>query len=102
MANCWPLTRQSAVQWRHPDAAQPIEFKPDSIAQIDFPAPNNSAAPSNNACRLLLANGDSLEGDLVSCDREAVALQTWYAGRLSIPARLVAIVGFHSTFAGGL
>jgi hypothetical protein len=74
-----------AVQWRHPDAAQPIEFKPDSIAQIDFPAPTNSAAPSNNACRLLLANGDSLEGGLVSCDRNAVALQTWYAGRLSIP-----------------
>jgi hypothetical protein len=75
----------SAVQWRHPDAAQPIEFKPDTIAQIDFPAPTNSAAPSNNACRLLLANGDSLEGALVSCDREAVVLQTWYAGRLSIP-----------------
>jgi hypothetical protein len=74
-----------AVQWRHPDAAQPIEFKPDTIAQIDFPAPKNSTAPSNNACRLLLANGDSLEGGLVSCDREAVALQTWYAGRLSIP-----------------
>jgi hypothetical protein len=74
-----------AVQWRHPAAAQPIEFKPDSIAQIDFPAPKTSPAPSNNACRLLLANGDSLEGGLVSCDREAVALQTWYAGRLSIP-----------------
>ncbi|MGP8202089.1 MAG: hypothetical protein ACLQU4_21590 [Limisphaerales bacterium] len=75
----------SAVEWRHPDAAQPIQFKPDSIAQIDFPAPNNAAAPSNTACRLLLANGDALEGNFISCDREAVALQTWYAGRLSIP-----------------
>jgi len=74
-----------AVQWRHPDAAQPIQFKPDSIAQIDFPAPNNTSAPSNIACRLLLANGDTLEGNIISCDREAVALQTWYADRLSIP-----------------
>ena len=74
-----------AVLWRHPDAAQPIEFKLDTIAQIDFPAPKISTAPSNNACRLLLANGDSLEGGLVSSDREAIALQTWYAGRLSIP-----------------
>jgi len=74
-----------AVQWRHPDAAQPIEFKPDRIAQIDFPAPKNSTAPSNHACRLLLANGDSLEGGLVSCGREALALQTWYAGLLNIP-----------------
>jgi hypothetical protein len=79
------IDQPGAILWRHPDAAQPIEFKPDSIAQIDFPAPKNSSAPSNNACRVLLANGDSLEGGLVSCDREAVALQTWYAGRLSIP-----------------
>ena len=28
---------------------------------------------------------DSLEGDFVSCDRDAVAVQTWYAGRLTIP-----------------
>jgi hypothetical protein len=76
---------QSAVLWQHPDAAQPIEFKPDSIAQVDFPARKNSIALSNNACRVLLVNGDSLEGELVSCDREAIALQTWYAGRLSIP-----------------
>jgi hypothetical protein len=75
----------SAVQWRHPDAARPIEFKPDCIAQIDFSAPKNSTAPSDNACRLLLANGDSLDGNFVSCDRETVVLQTWYAGRLSIP-----------------
>jgi hypothetical protein len=75
---------QSVIRWRHPDAAAPIEFKPDSIAQIDFPASKNSNAPSTNACRLLLANGDSFEGDFLSCDREAIAVQTWYAGRLNI------------------
>ncbi|MGD0813694.1 MAG: hypothetical protein ABSA83_08835 [Verrucomicrobiota bacterium] len=74
-----------AVQWHQPDAAQQIQFKPGSMAQIDFPAPNNAAAPSNTSCRLLLANGNALEGNLISCDREAVALQTWYAGRLSVP-----------------
>jgi hypothetical protein len=76
---------QSAVLWRHPDAALPIEFKPDSVVQIDFPAPKTSTPPSSNSWRLLLADGDTLEGDLVSCDRDAVFWQTWYAGRLSIP-----------------
>jgi hypothetical protein len=75
----------NAVRWRHPDASEPVEFKPDTIAQIDFPVPTNSTARPTNACRLLLANGDTLEGGLVSCDHEAVVLQTWYAGALSIP-----------------
>ncbi len=79
------INPQNAVRWRHPDAAQPIEFKPDTIAQIDFPQPKNSTAPASNACRVLLANGDSLDGGLLSYDREVLALQTWYAGRLSIP-----------------
>jgi hypothetical protein len=74
-----------SVSWRHLDAAGPIDFKPDSIVQINFAARKNSNAPAENACRVLLADGDSLEGGLVSCDREAVVLQTWYAGRLSIP-----------------
>jgi hypothetical protein len=83
------IDESSTVRWRHPDAAEPIEFKPDSIAQINFPAPTNSITRSDNACRLLLANGDALEGDLVSCDREAVVFQTWYAGRLRIPRAAV-------------
>jgi hypothetical protein len=79
------IDAQNSVRWRHPDAAEPIDFKPDSIAQIDFPPPKDSTTHSNNMCRLLLADGDILEGDLVSCDRAAIVLQTWFAGRLSIP-----------------
>jgi hypothetical protein len=90
----------TAVRWRHPDAAGPIEFKPDSIAQIDFPAPKNSTAHSNNACRLLLADGDLLEGSLVSCDREALVLQTWYAGRLNIPRASLQSLDFISPSPG--
>jgi hypothetical protein len=79
------IDAQSAVRWRHPDAAEPIDFKPDAIAQIDFPTPKDSTTHSNNPCRLLLADGDTLEGGLVSCDRTSITLQTWYAGRLNIP-----------------
>jgi hypothetical protein len=79
------IDAHSAIRWQHSDAAATIEFKPDNIAQIDFPPPKDLMAHSNNACRLLLANGDLLEGSLVSCDRDALVLQTWYAGRLNIP-----------------
>jgi len=75
----------SIVRWQYPDAAAPIEFKPKSIAQIDFPIAKNSIAHSADACRLLLANGDLLEGSLVSCDHAAMVFQTWYGGRLNIP-----------------
>jgi hypothetical protein len=75
---------QSSVRWKHPDAAQAIEFKPESVAQIDFPLVKSPGVLSTNACRILLASGDSLEGEFLSCDRQTLAVQTWYAGRLNI------------------
>jgi hypothetical protein len=86
----------NAVRWQLPDAATPIEFRPDSIAQIDFPTSTNSIALTNNACRLLLANGDLLEGSLVSCDHDALVLETWFAGSLNIPRTSLQSVGFIS------
>jgi hypothetical protein len=79
----------SSVRWQHPDVARPIEFKPDSVAQIDFPDQKMPPTFPTNACRLVLANGDSLEGDLVSCDRQGIVLWTWYAGRLAIPRNML-------------
>jgi len=75
----------SSVRWQHPDASQPIDFKPDAVAEIDFPASTNAAVSTNEDCRLLLANGDTLEGSLDSCNHENITLQTWYAGRLTLP-----------------
>jgi len=75
------------MRWQHPDASQPIDFKMDSVAQIDF-APRPSAAASNNSsCKLWLANGDMLTGKLIGCDNNAMSLETWYAGTLKIPRR---------------
>ena len=73
--NLLAIDAPSTVQWQHPDAVQPIDFKQNSIAEIDFPESAHSAAPSNNACRLVLADGDSLEGNLISCDHSALVLQ---------------------------
>lgn len=90
---------RNAVRWQHPDSSQPIEFKPDAVAEINFPPPKTPVIPSNFDCRLLLADGDSLEGDLVSCNRQSITLRTWYAGMLSLPrASLQSLVFIpHST-----
>lgn len=76
---------QGSIRWQHPDATEPTEFDQNAIAQIDFPESTNAVHHSENACRISLNDGNSLVGDLVSCDHGALVLQTWYAGRLSIP-----------------
>ncbi|HEY3856791.1 MAG TPA: hypothetical protein VGO67_20595 [Verrucomicrobiae bacterium] len=73
-----------SVRWQHPDASEVIEFKPDVIAKIEFGAMKSAAAQSNSSCRVYFGNGDTLEGNLVSCSRDSLTLDTWYAGRLTI------------------
>ncbi|HUD47187.1 MAG TPA: hypothetical protein VMR33_10175 [Candidatus Baltobacteraceae bacterium] len=75
---------RNAIRWQHPDASEPIEFKADSVAQIQFPSPKPTVAQSNSSCRVYFGNGDTMEGNLVSCDKDTLTMQTWYAGRLTI------------------
>jgi hypothetical protein len=82
---CLAIDHRGAVQWQHPDAAEIIDFTPGNVDQIDFAPTSHPVARAATACRLLLNDGSSLEGDLVSCDRSGLVLQTWYAGRLNIP-----------------
>ena len=72
------------VRWQHPDATEGIEFKPDIVAKIEFSSPKTTTAQSNSSCRVYFGNGDTLEGNLVSCSRDSLTLDTWYAGRLTI------------------
>lgn len=85
---------QNAVHWRLPDAAEPIDFKPDTIAQIDLQTPKDIPAHPEDSCRVLLANGDLLAGKLISYDRKKLALDTWYAGQLTIPRDALQSVAF--------
>jgi hypothetical protein len=74
----------NAVRWQHPDAAEPIEFKPESVSQIEFSPGKATGAQTNSSCRVYFRNGDTMEGNLVSCNRDSLTIQTWYAGRLTI------------------
>jgi hypothetical protein len=73
-----------SVRWQHPDDSEAIEFKPDGIAKIEFSPLKTTAVQSNSTCRVYFGNGDTLEGNLVSCSRDSLTLDTWYAGRLTI------------------
>jgi hypothetical protein len=72
------------LHWRHPDSAEPIDFKLSSVEQIDFATPKTSIIRSNATCHLLLADGGFLEGNLIAADHKTITLQTWYAGQLKI------------------
>jgi hypothetical protein len=85
----------SVLRWQHADASETIDFKPENVAQIDFSPRPVTAAGSNSSCKLWLANGDELAGNLVSCDRDFFILDTWYAGKLSIPRRALQTLAFN-------
>lgn len=74
----------NVIRWQHPDSSQPIEFKPETVGQIDFAPQHLSANRSDLACKVHLADGNLLAGSLVSCNLESLVLDTWYAGRLTI------------------
>lgn len=79
------ITPQSEIRWRHPDAEDLIQLRPENVAEIHFP-PRQTGRPEGAAalCRLMLYQGDELEGDIVQFDQEKVVLRTWYASEFSI------------------
>ncbi len=81
---------QSGLRWQHPDAAQPIEFSVANLAEIQL-APRAETQPPGwtNNCTVRLVDQDELEGSLTACDAEKLTLETWYAGRLTIPRKRV-------------
>src|SRR5580700_3499871 len=67
----------SLIRWQHADTSEPIDFKPQNVAQIDFAPQPLAGASTNSSCKIVLANGDSLAGNFVGCDRDALILDTW-------------------------
>jgi hypothetical protein len=87
---------RGAVRWQHPEAPEPIDFKPESILQIDFPAHKAPDVATNDACRVSCVNGDILCGNLVAGDRDSLTLDTWYAGKLKLPRTAILSLDFAS------
>lgn len=74
-----------ALEWRHPDAAGAIQFRPGTVTEVRF---NDAVAASqtlSNRCVVKLTNLDELEGGLRSLDERELVLETTYAGVLHLP-----------------
>jgi hypothetical protein len=78
------------LRWQHPSSAGVISFKSADASSLDIaqkPRPQE-ARLHNSAVGLI--NGDRLLGDLIELTPELLVLDTWYAGRLSLPRSSVA------------
>jgi hypothetical protein len=91
------IDTSQVLRWKHPDVAEPIDFKLAGVLQLDLHPPAPPDRGANCPCKVSLARGDTLEGSLVSCDQETLVLQTWYAGPLSIPRNQVQSISFYPT-----
>lgn len=85
------IDAESGVEWARPDAKSPFHFEASALAEVQLgglPA----QTPWTNNCIIQLANGDQIGGRLLGYDGEAVRLDTWYGGELSIPKTVVGLI----------
>ena len=80
---------QSGFVWQHPSIAEPLTVAPSSVATLSLDEESN-AGEKAHACRVKLVNGDFVTGDLVALADGKITLDTWYAGRLTIPQASIA------------
>jgi len=71
------------LRWIHPSANDPIDFALDAVAQVKLDERPTSGRRAGDA-RITLTNDDLLSGRLMTLDAEALSLDTWYAGPLTI------------------
>jgi hypothetical protein len=83
---------QGGVQWASPDALEVIEFLPEAVSEIQLGDRPSPVMATTNSCQIHFTNQDVLEGNLVLCDNDKVVLETWYAGKMTIPRRMVQFI----------
>jgi hypothetical protein len=91
------IEARHGLLWKHADVAEPVEFKLERVSQLDLHPPAPPDRGTNYPCKVSLTRGDVLEGSLVSCTRDTLCLQTWYAGQLKIPRKQVQSIYFFQT-----
>lgn len=83
------VDQENGIRWKSPEAKEPIAFKNAGIAEVklDSHKPPQAVAPGNHA--VALTNDDELPGNIVTLDDHTLVLDTWYAGKLSIPRAMI-------------
>ena len=83
------------ITWQHLETRRLIEFRTSGLADVQFEprAPGRLASPfSSGSVRVGLANGDEIPGSIVSLNGEKLELQTGYAGKITIPRKMLRLV----------
>jgi hypothetical protein len=79
------MSPDAGVRWARGDVAEPIDFKHEQVAEVEFFSPASPPPRGAGACRVRLRNGEVLDGDLVEYDSGRLLLETWHAGALTVP-----------------
>ena len=77
---------QKGILWKSPEVLQNISFLTGKVEQIVL---GSSIRGSGNNASILLTNGDSLSGKLLSVDTQTLLLDTFYGGILKINRHMV-------------
>jgi hypothetical protein len=80
---------QNGVHWQSLESKDPIVFQTTNLSEVklDSHRPPANAAPSAQA--VALTNGDEMPGTIVSMDDKSLVLDTWYAGKITIPRAMI-------------
>ncbi|MST93856.1 MAG: hypothetical protein EXS33_01035 [Pedosphaera sp.] len=83
------LDSKNGARWQHPSVKQVMELNPAGIGRIKLDRPKSTNAAPRQTCAARLTNGDELVGELVMLDDDKLILETWYAGTLTLPRKMV-------------
>jgi hypothetical protein len=90
------IDAENGIRWNRPDALNPgnaFNFSPEHVTQLELASLSRTNPPAtSNLCQVVLANGDQLQGDLVSYDGQKLTLDTWFAGQIELPKSAVALI----------
>ncbi len=89
------MDRATGLKWEHPDALQPLQFRPDQLQQVRF----HQHASSNAVplpCRFRFRNGDDLFGELLKLDETAAQVNTRFGTNLRVDRSALAAITFLS------
>ncbi len=74
--------------WNSPLLERPATFLLDKVLDVSL-SPTLPEETANHAATVTLTNGDIIRGQLASVTDDAIALDTWFAGRMSFKRPMV-------------
>ncbi len=83
---------KTGARFRHPAVKDPIDVDLSSISRIKLEHSTARGTNTNQTCSVKLTNKDQLLGELVGMDSTNLHLNTWYAGTLLVPRKMVQLI----------